>query len=125
MKWLEFNIVVEIHNRLIKATGGNYGLRDKGLLESALYSPLATFGGEDLYFDIFTKVAVLLYQIANNHPFIDGNKRTAFVIAITILALNGYNFDAKQEDIVNFMLKVAQGKANKIEIEIWIKNHTK
>ncbi len=90
MKWLELGTVLDIYDKLIRTTGGTYGIRDKGLLESALYSPLATFGGEDLYLDIFTKAAVLLFKITNNHPFIDGNKRIAFVIAVTILELNDY-----------------------------------
>ena len=125
MTWLELSTVLEIHERLIKATGGNYGLRDEGLLQSALYSPLATFGGEDLYLDFFTKVAVLLHKIAQNHPFVDGNKRTAFVVGITTLELNGYRFDAEQEEVVNFMLEVAQGKVDIIRIEAWIRKHTR
>jgi len=123
--WLQLSTVLEIHERLIKATGGNYGLRDEGLLQSALYSPLATFGGEDLYLDFFTKVAVLLHKIAQNHPFVDGNKRTAFVVGITTLELNGYRFDAEQEEVVNFMLEVAQGKVDIIRIEAWIRKHTR
>ena len=78
MKWIELEAVLEIHNRIIKYTGGSYGLRDENALESALFSPLATFDGQKLYPGIFEKVAVLLFKIANNHPLLDGNKRTAF-----------------------------------------------
>jgi len=125
VKWLETDTVLKIYDKVIQSTGGNYGVRDKGLMESALFSPLATFGGEDLYLDIFTKTAVLLYKITNNHPFVDGNKRVGFVSAITILELNGYRFAAGQEEIVQFMLKVAQGKINIIEIEQWLREYTK
>lgn len=124
MKWLELGTVLDIYDKLIRTTGGTYGIRDKGLLESALYSPLATFGGEDLYLDTFTKVAVLIFKITNNHPFIDGNKRIAFVIAVTILKLNDYEFNAEQTEIVQFMLRIAQGKSDIIEIEQWLRNHT-
>jgi death-on-curing protein len=124
VKWLELGTVLDIYDKLIRTTGGTYGIRDKGLLESALYSPLATFGGEDLYLDTFTKVAVLIFKITNNHPFIDGNKRIAFVIAVTILKLNDYEFNAEQTEIVQFMLRIAQGKSDIIEIEQWLRNHT-
>jgi len=106
VNWLSLKTLLKIHGNIIEATGGNIGLRDKGLLESALFSPLATFGGEDLYIDIYQKVAVMLYAITNNHPFVDGNKRTA----LTTLEVNGYKFKATQSEVVEFMLGVATGK---------------
>ena len=123
MKWIELETVLEIHNRVIESTGGSYGLRDKNALESALFSPLATFDGQELYPEIFEKVAVLLFKIANNHPFLDGNKRTAFVVALTIFATNGYEFEFTQEEVVSFMLRVARGSSSYQQICKWFKDH--
>ncbi len=123
MKWVELETVIKIHNRVIESTGGSYGLRDKKFLESALHSPLATFDGQDLYPDIVRKVAILLLKITNNHPFVDGNKRTAFVTALTILASNGYEFNCSQEEIVRFMLEVAKSKISDEQIYQWLMTH--
>jgi|GEM_PF-316572 len=109
MKWIEVETVLEIHDMIINATGGSEGIQSLGALESALYTPSATSGGQELYPGIIHKVAVLLYGITNNHPFIDGNKRTAFVTALTVLATNSYDIDCTQEEVVAFMVEVAQG----------------
>jgi len=103
----------------------SYGVRDKNALESALYAPLATFDKQELYPEFIKKVAVLLFGIANNHPFIDGNKRTAFVVALTVLAANGYALKFTQEEVVTFMLNVASGNLNNQEIWQWLKDHIK
>ena len=124
MKWIELETVLEIHNRVIESTGGSYGLRDKNALESALFSPLATFDGQELYPEIFEKVAVLLFKIANNHPFLDGNKRTAFVAALTIFSVNGYEFKFTQGEVVSCMLSVARGNSSYQQICQWLKDHT-
>ena len=123
MKWIELETVLEIHNSVIKSTGGSYGLRDENALESALFSPLATFDDQELYPEIFEKVAVLLFGIANNHPFLDGNKRTAFVVALTIFAANGYEFEFTQEEVVSFMLNVAKGSLSYRQICEWFTDH--
>ncbi|MEW5786027.1 MAG: Fic family protein [Bacillota bacterium] len=80
MKWITIETVLEIHDQVIKSTGGSYGLRDKNALESALNSPLATFEGKELYPGFLKKVAVLLYKTVNNHSFVDGNKRTLLLL---------------------------------------------
>ncbi len=123
MRWIELETVLKIHNRVIDSTGGSYGLRDKNALESALLSPLATFDGQELYPEIFKKVAILLYKIANNHAFVDGNKRTAFVVALTVFAVNGYEFKFTQKEVVNFMLSVARGDTSYRQICQWFKDH--
>jgi len=121
---MELETLLEIHDRIIESTGGSYGLRDKNALQSALLSPLATFDGQELYPEAYQKVAVLLFKLVNNHPFVDGNKRTAFVVALTILAANGYEFRFTQEEVVSFMLSVATGKSNDHQICQWLKDHT-
>ncbi len=78
MKYLSAEQVLFIHSRLIDETGGSHGIRDTGLLQAAVERPKATFGGKDLYPDIFYKAAALLESLIKNHPFIDGNKRTAW-----------------------------------------------
>ncbi|HAA34473.1 MAG TPA: type II toxin-antitoxin system death-on-curing family toxin, partial [Firmicutes bacterium] len=82
-----------------------------------------TFDGRELYPGIVEKVAVLLFKIANNHPFLDGNKRTAFVVALTIFAVNGYEFKFTQEEVVTFMLSVARGDSSYRQICQWLKEH--
>ncbi|AOQ24668.1 hypothetical protein MTAT_20130 [Moorella thermoacetica] len=123
MRWIEINTVKEIHRRVIKVTGGIDAIRDESLLESAVLVPLATFGGRDLYPDLLTKVAVLLERLTNNHPFVDGNKRTAFVAAATVLKDNGLDLRASQQEVVEFMLAVAEGRLEFKNIKGWIEAH--
>ncbi|MEG4288624.1 type II toxin-antitoxin system death-on-curing family toxin [Microcoleus sp. C2C3] len=84
------SMVLSIHARQIERFGGTPGVRDEGLLESALAQPKATFGGQFLHPTISEQAAAYLYHIAMNHPFIDGNKRTAFAVMDTFLRLNLY-----------------------------------
>jgi len=123
MKWVSTESVIEIHKMVIDSTGGSQGVRSLGALESALNSPLATFNGTDLYPDIVDKAATLLNSITNNHPFIDGNKRTTFVVIATILEDNGYKTQFTQEEVVSFMLQIAQGNLNQSEIKQWLEKH--
>ena len=88
-KFISISEVQEIHTDQISSFGGSPGIRDEGLLESALAQPQATFGGEFLHSTIPEQAATYLYHLAMNHPFIDGNKRTAFAVMDTFLRLNG------------------------------------
>ena len=88
-KCLSLDEVLELHADQISSFGGSPGVRDEGLLESALAQPQATFGGQFLHPTISEQAAAYLYHIAMNHPFIDGNKRTAFAVTDTFLRLNG------------------------------------
>lgn len=81
--------VLELHRRILEQSGGALGLRDLGLLESAIAQPRMTFGGEDLYPSLLEKAAALGFSIIMNHPFVDGNKRTGHAAAETLLVLNG------------------------------------
>ena len=82
MKYLTSHRVLFIHDQVIRRTGGSYGVRDLGLLESAVYRPQTTFDAQDLYLSIFDKAAALLQSLLKNHPFIDGNKRTALSLSL-------------------------------------------
>ena len=101
--------ILALHDRLIEKTGGSFGVRDEGGLESALARPYQTFGGEDLYPSVFLKAGALLHSIVNNHPFIDGNKRTALVGVAYLLHREGVEMTVPVDEGERFMLDVAQG----------------
>jgi len=117
--------VLFIHSRLIDSTGGAHGVRDTGLLKSAVARLEATFEGKDLYPDIFHKTAALMESLARNHPFIDGNKRTAITAAGIFLRLNGHLFTASQIDLEKFTLRVAMGKVSLQAAAKWFREKSK
>jgi death on curing protein len=114
--------VLEIHQDQIVRYGGDPGLRDMSLLKSALGMPAATFGGEFLHTNMFEMAAAYLFHLVKNHPFIDGNKRVGAVAAIVFLTLNGYEFDAPEEDFADMVLAVARGELDKAEVAAAIRN---
>lgn len=116
--------VLFIHYRLVSETGGEHGVRDLGLLESAVARPQATFDRQELYPDVFEKAAALMESLINNHPFVDGNKRTGIVCAILFLQQNAVSFSAKNADLEKFTLRVASSKAGRSEIAQWLKKHS-
>ncbi|MGD2164199.1 MAG: type II toxin-antitoxin system death-on-curing family toxin [Anaerolineae bacterium] len=96
-----------LHERLIQRIGGSSGLRDPGLLESAVARPQASFESEDLYPDLWTKAAALLHSLIKNHPFVDGNKRTAVTATGIFLELNGQRLTASNQEVVRFVATMA------------------
>jgi death-on-curing protein len=125
MKFLQIKDILLLHNMVIDATGGSHGLSDLGLLESAVGRMSASYDGEDLYPTIFLKAAALLHSLLMNHPFVDGNKRTAMYSSMTFLELNGYTMIAEQESVVKFALQVENDKLEVDEIASWLEKHTK
>jgi death on curing protein len=125
MKYLRAEQALFIHARIIAETGGARGLRDLGLLQSAVARPRATFDGRDLYPDIFSKAAALMASLAKNHAFVDGNKRTAVAATGLLLAANGLRLEAGQKELVRFALDVALGKLPDAEAEVWIEEHSR
>ncbi len=117
--------VLEIHQDQIDRYGGDSGLRDIGLLKSAIGMPPTTYGGEFLHTDIYEMAAAYLFHIVKNHPFVDGNKRTGAVSALVFLLLNGYDFDAPEDDFVEMVLGVAGGQLNKTDVIHFIRNWSK
>ena len=115
--------VLFIHYRLVSETGGEHGVRDLGLLESAVARPQATFDRQELYTDVFEKAAALIESLINNHPFVDGNKRTGITCAVLFLQQNGVSFSAKNADLEKLTLRVASSKAGRSEIAQWLKKH--
>lgn len=123
MNWLTIAQILFIHSRLIAETGGAVGLRDLGLLESAVARPQATFGGEDLYPDIYTKAAALMSSLINNHPFVDGNKRVGIAAAALFFVRNGYRLTASNQAVEEFALLVAQGATSVEQVAAWFVQH--
>lgn len=114
--FLDLDRVLRTHRSLIEHYGGAEGLRDAGLLHSAIAMPQMSFGGNFLHKDLFEMAAAYLYHIVQNHPFLDGNKRTGAAAAIIFLALNGIELEADEDGLVEVTLAVAEGKAGKQEI---------
>ena len=123
MNYLFPNQFIYLHKQIINVSGGSHGVRDKGLLESAVYRPQATFAGQDLYPDLFLKAAALGHSIISNHPFIDGNKRVGFEAMRLMLRLNGYDIRASVNQKFEFVLDIASKKVNEQQIADWLKKH--
>jgi death-on-curing protein len=115
---------LEIHEILIEKYGGSMGVRDLKGLESALARPFQTFGGEDLYPDFFAKAAAIAESIIINHPFIDGNKRTGYVLMESILRYGNVKVIADDELLYNFMISISMGEKRFDDIVEWLKNNT-
>jgi death-on-curing protein len=112
-RFIEKEMVLAIHVRQLEKFGGTPGLRDAGLLDSALAQPQATFACELLHPTIAEQAAAYLYHLAMNHPFIDGNKRTAFAVMDTFLRVNGYSLTLKDEQAYDLVLQVVERKLDK------------
>lgn len=117
--------VLVVHDQMIKRFGGLPGVRDLELIESAVGRPQATFEGDDLYKTIFSKAAALLQSLLKNHPFADGNKRTALTSAGILLKLNGYQLMNDHANEVNFTLKVDNKQLSVEQIAGWLEKHSK
>jgi death-on-curing protein len=124
MKYLTPEQVLFLHARLVDETGGSHGLRDLGLLEAATARPQATFGGKDLYPDLFSKAAALMESLIHNHPFVDGNKRTGIAAAALFLAQNGYRLTTSNAELEAFTRHVAQARPGVSEIADWLQVHS-
>lgn len=114
-----------LHSKLINATGGIGGIRDEGLLDSALQTPFQAFGGEELYPSVPQKTARLCYGLIQNHAFYDGNKRIGVYVMLVFLELNGMEIDCVDEELVALGLGVASGEMQDKDIALWILSHTK
>ena len=123
--FLRLDEVLEIHRDQIERYGGAEGIRDMGLLQSALAMPAVGFGGQYLHADVFEMAATYLYHIARNHPFIDGNKRTGAVAAVVFLAMNGVETDADENEFEALVRAVARGDADKAAAGQFLKRHSR
>lgn len=123
--YITLDEVLAIHDDMVERYGGSFGIRDLGLIQSAIARPKATFGGVDLYPIIIDKASALFHSLIFNHAFADGNKRTALTSTARFLHLNGYELKANQEELINFPLKVENRHLDIEEIARWLKEHTK
>lgn len=117
--------VLMLHDQLIEATGGSKGIRDEGMLESALMNPYQSFGGIELYPSIQAKAAQLCFGIVKDYPMIDGNKRLGTHVMLVFLALNGYELSYSQKELSDTILLLAAGKLQSEDILQWIIEHQK
>ncbi len=117
--------VLAIHDVLIEKYGGIKGLRDEGLLESALAQPRQSFFGEDLYKAIFSKAAAYGFSLSENQPFIDGNKRVAVSVMATFLMVNRLRMTCDQENLYKTIMKLANKQLTREELARWLKKNSK
>ena len=123
MDFLGIEDVLDLHANQIELYGGEKGLRDMGLLDSAISQPRATFGGEYLHADIFEMAAAYLYHVVQNHPFLDGNKRAGLVAALAFLDINGIEIKVPKGGLYNLVIRVATGQTGKAEIAEFFRSH--
>ena len=123
MKKLNRHQVLRMHEQLLEQTGGMPGIRDEGLLQSALEAPFQSFGGEDIYPSIQQKAARLGYGLIKNHPFLDGNKRIGTHVMLVFLCLNGIELDYTQRELEDIILSVASSEAGSEELLQWLLWH--
>ena len=122
-EFVNIKLAIAIHDDLIDTFGRSLGIRDIGLLESALAQPQASFFGTLLHKNIEEQAAAYLYHICKNHPFIDGNKRTALAVMEAFLGMNGWELNISNQDLENLVLDVANDRLDKSSITEIIKEH--
>lgn len=123
MRYLTLSEVLEIYRRVIQQSGGTMGIRDLGALESAIAQPRMTFGGEELYPTLVEKAAALAFLLIQNHPFVDGNKRTAHAAMETFLVLNGCEIGATVDEQEQVILQVASREMERNAFTDWLRIH--
>ena len=123
-RFLSVEDVIDIHVDQIERYGGSLGVRDVELLRSAIGMPEAGFGNQYLHADLFQMAAAYLYHIVQNHPFLDGNKRTGTMATFVFLKLNGLTLDADESTFESLVLKTAQGQIDKSVIAEFFRKHS-
>lgn len=123
MKRIYEKDILTIHQLLIEKTGGSSGLRDAGLLDSAVNAPFQTFAGKDLYSTLEEKAAHLGYSLIKNHPFVDGNKRVGILAMVTFLEMNGLLVVCSNGELVALGLSLAEGTSSVESLLKWVKEH--
>ncbi|MDO4293959.1 MAG: type II toxin-antitoxin system death-on-curing family toxin [Eubacteriales bacterium] len=115
--------ILLLHEQLIAETGGSSGLRDEGMLDSALNTPFQTFSGEDIYPSLQQKAARLCFGLVKNHPFVDGNKRIGAHVMLVFLALNGIELQHTQTELSDVILQLSAGTIQSSDLLDWILTH--
>lgn len=115
--------VLLLHQLIAQETGGSVGVRDEGLLESALETAFSSFGGQEFYSTKEEKGARIGYSLISNHAFVDGNKRIGVYVMLTFLEVNGIRLDCTNEDVVHIGLSVADGSMDYEALLTWVREH--
>jgi death-on-curing protein len=123
MRYLTLDEVIELHRLLLEQSGGTPGLRDQGLLESAVEQPAMSFGGQELYSSLADKAAALCFSLVMNHPFIDGNKRVGHAAMEVFLMLNGFELQASIDEQERIILALAGSQSSRAEFTAWVSSH--
>lgn len=123
MKILNKRQILMLHQHLVDETGGSPGLRDEGLLDSALNAPFQIFGDTSAYPSLQQKAARLCYGLVKNHPFIDGNKRIGAHAMLVFLAVNGLELSYTQQELSDIILQVAAGEKGYDDLLVWLLAH--
>ncbi len=125
MRYLTADDIVFIHDEVVKQTGGSLGVREPGLLVSIANKPQTSFGGTELYPDVFTKTACLYEALCNYHVFIDGNKRVSAIASYRFLTINGYELTATNKELENYTVSIATKKPDIKSVAAWLKKHSR
>ena len=123
MRYLTLSEALELHRRVIGQSGGALGVLNLGALESALAQPRMTFGGRELYPSLVDKAAALGYSLIQNHPFLDGNKRTGHAAMEVFLLLNGFEIQSSVDEQERIVLQVASGEIAREAFTLWLRDH--
>jgi death on curing protein len=123
VNYLTTDEVIRLHERAIQRSGGSAGIRDRGLIDSAVFQPQATFGGQDLLPTIVEKASALGFSLAMNHAFVDGNKRIAHAAMETFLVINDHQLSAGVDEQEATILQLASGAMSRQHFEEWVRSH--
>ena len=124
-RYLSLHELLTLHERIAEQSGGGIGVRDIGLLESALAQPRQTFGRTDLYPSLVENAAALGFSLIASHPFVDGNKRIGHAAMEVFLVLNGYEIDADIDEQERVVLTVAAGEMTRAQLTDWLRDHVR
>lgn len=123
MIWISAEDILLIHSRVIQGSGGLDGLRDRDGLEAAVFAPMQTFGGQELYPSDTEKIARLGFGLASNHAFVDGNKRIGAMVTQLLLKWNGYDLTLRTGELADMFIAIADGTANGKDLLDWVYAH--
>ena len=123
IRFLNLDEVLRIHTRMLRLYGGEQGVRDLSLLESAIHMPMSGMGGEYFHQDLFEMATAYAFHILMNHPFMDGNKRTGLAAAVVFLKRNGFSLRCGEPELADLMISVTTGRTDKATLANEIRNH--
>lgn len=123
MRYLSYEDVLRLYDAVMRSSGGSPGIRDDGLLRSAIAQPRMSFGGAELYATLAEKCAALGFSLVKNHPFVDGNKRIALAAVDAFLRLNGLKLTGTDDELVREFLALAAGEVDRTQFTEWLTKH--